>query len=457
MTSAASLAEMRENGYRRELGDGLVLRWTTPEDAERVVDLYARVFRPKADAPPNPHIPLWTRDMFSGRHPHIGPRDFAVVEDTRGGELIASTCLLRYSVEYEGIRIPFGRPEVVATLPEYRRRGLIRAIFELIHARSDAGGDLLQGITGISYYYRQFGYEYAAGLTDEALTVYFPAVPDLKKDETEAYTLRDATVEDILLLRRLYERERAPFALTTVISEDYLRWVLTGMNPDALERWRIKIISDVAGRPVGYVTHMPGRWGAAMSVDFLATEQGTPLVSVMPSVLRGLRALAETTRPIRPENAKPAGAINFRMPHGHPVFGALGDVHAVESKFTYAWYLRAPDLPALIRHIAPALERRLEESPQSGYSGELTLNFYRGGLRLVFDAGRLVTAQDWRVPLWGEWKAGFPPLVFLKLLCGYRSLDELRDAYPDVSAEGDAAAVLEAIFPKRPSQLVPLD
>ncbi|HKV83307.1 MAG TPA: GNAT family N-acetyltransferase, partial [Ktedonobacterales bacterium] len=122
-----SVAEMAEPNYGRDLGDGLTLRWSTPEDAERVVDLYAQVFRPKADAPLNPHIPIWTRDMFSGRHPHIGPGDFAVVEDTQTGALVASTCLLRYTVEYEGVVVPFGRPEVVASLPEYRRQGLIRA------------------------------------------------------------------------------------------------------------------------------------------------------------------------------------------------------------------------------------------------------------------------------------------------------------------------------------------
>lgn len=453
----ASAVAMSDGAYRRELGDGLLLRWSGPDDAERVVDLYSQVFRPKADAPPNQHIPIWTRDMFSGRHPHIAPGDFAVVEDTRVGRLVAATCLLRYLCDYEGIQFPFGRPEVVATLPDYRNRGLIRAIFGLIHARSDAAGDLMQGITGISYYYRQFGYEYAASLDDDALTIYFSAIPDLKKDETEAFTLHDATSEDIPLLRRLYDRERSGFALSTEITEEYWRWLLTGMNTEALERWRIKIIADALGRSVGFVVHMPGRWSEAISVDHIAVEQGTPLVSVMPSVLRGLRGLAETTRPIRPEIAKSAASIRFRLARPHPLFDALGDVRGAEQPHPYAWYIRVPNLPAFIRHIAPVLERRLADSTQSGYSGELTMNFYRGGLRLAFHQGKLVTAEDWTVPLWGEWKAGFPPLVFLKLLCGYRSLDELRDAYPDVSAEGDAAPVLEALFPKRPSLLTPLD
>src|SRR5262249_51217266 len=64
---------MEHDGYRRELGKGLVLRWSTPEDLEGVVTLYAQVFRPSAEAPPGWIVPTWTRDMFSGRHPHIGP------------------------------------------------------------------------------------------------------------------------------------------------------------------------------------------------------------------------------------------------------------------------------------------------------------------------------------------------------------------------------------------------
>ena len=81
--------QMSEDTYRRELGDGLTLRWSTPEDVEQVASLYAHVYRSSPDAPLNWHVPLWTRDMFSGRHPHIGPRDFAVVEDTTTGAIIA--------------------------------------------------------------------------------------------------------------------------------------------------------------------------------------------------------------------------------------------------------------------------------------------------------------------------------------------------------------------------------
>jgi hypothetical protein len=116
-----------------------------------------------------------------------------------------------------------------------------------------------------------------------------------------------------------------------------------------------------------------------------------------------------------------------------------------------------PNLPRFIEHVAPALERRLAATAQAGYTGELALDFYRGGLRLAFESGKLIVAEDWQRPLWGEAKAGFPPLVFSQLLFGHRSLHELRGIYPDVWAEGDAAPLLDALFPKRPSCLVPLD
>ena len=129
-------AQLSHPAYRRELGGGLVLRWSTSADTAAIGQLYGFVFRDKAEDPLNHIMMAWERDLMSGRNPLIGPGDFAVVEDTDGGAIVAATCLLRQTWEYEGIAFPVGRPEIVATMPEYRNRGLIRAIFELIHARA---------------------------------------------------------------------------------------------------------------------------------------------------------------------------------------------------------------------------------------------------------------------------------------------------------------------------------
>src|SRR5207302_1856661 len=142
-----------DSSYQRDLGDGLLLRWSTPADTENIAQLVGSVFRDRADAPTNAPLGNLMRELMSGMHPSMGPGDFALVEDRRkqGNPLIACTCLWRHTWEYEGIPFGVGRPEIVATDPAYRNRRLIRAIFEAIHARSETEGHLVQAITGIPY------------------------------------------------------------------------------------------------------------------------------------------------------------------------------------------------------------------------------------------------------------------------------------------------------------------
>jgi len=139
-----------------------------------------------------------------------GAEDVAVIEDTKRREhpLVCMTSLWRQQWAYEGISFTIGRPEMVATDTAYRNRGLVRAVFELVHARSETEGHLAQGITGIYYFYRQFGYEYALDL-DERCTLYTVQVPKSTEEGPEPYSLREATLEDIPLLQTLYDQQKA--------------------------------------------------------------------------------------------------------------------------------------------------------------------------------------------------------------------------------------------------------
>jgi len=127
-------------------GRGVELRWSTAADLERLAALYGDVFREGPEAPPDAHVQTQVGDLMSGRHPLIAPTDFALVEHTASGVMVAAACLMAQTWRYEGIPLPVGRPEIVAVAPEYRDRGLMRAIFALLHARSAARGDLALGM-----------------------------------------------------------------------------------------------------------------------------------------------------------------------------------------------------------------------------------------------------------------------------------------------------------------------
>jgi GNAT superfamily N-acetyltransferase len=445
--------------YRRDLGDGLILRWSTAEDTENIAQLCSLVFRRKAEEPPNEHMSREVRLLMRGDHPLMGPGDYAVVEDTRkeGNPIVACTCLWRQNWEYEGIPFPIGRPEIVASDPHYRHRGLIRALFEIIHARSEAEGHMVQAITGIPYFYRQFGYEYALDLGGSR-TVILSLIPKAKEGEPEPFTLREAAVEDIPQISTLYNRRRAESVVWTDIPEYYWRYHLEAWkaHPDTDRLLSIQMIVDAGGAVQGCVMMPVTRWGSNLPVWMLEFAAGVNLQAVMPPVLRALQAYGAQLPTRRPDTG-PMHGISFELGRTHPVYHVLGNALAPQYEAPYAWYVRVRDVPAFIRRIAPALERRLANSAVAGYTGELKLDFYRGGLRMVFENGRLTTAEHWPVPLYdSNASAGFPALVFLQLLFGHRSIDELRHAFPDVWTEHDPEVVLNALFPARPSAVMPL-
>ena len=394
---------------------------------------------------------------MGGRHPNMEPGDYAVVEDPATGRLVSASCLISYTIELEGISLPFGRPEVVATHPAYRNRGLVRAIFELLHARSEARGQVVQGITGIPYYYKLFGYEYAADLGGER-SVPFAAVPPLKAGETEPYTLRPVTAADLPLVRELYDQDRARYGASTRIEDAYWCWLLTGLNKRSGEGWTPRLIVDAAGTVVGYVLTGNSRETDEVSVRGMGVRAGVSLAAVVPSLLRAMVAVAAEPLPRRSATPVP-GRVCFALFRDHPAYRVLGENQVSRATRPYAWYLRVAHLPAFVTRIHEVLERRLAASPMAGHTGELRLTFYPAGLKLAFEDGRLVTAEDWREDhAWGPRSmAGFPPGVFLRLLFGYRSLSELRDAYPDVQTNDEARPLLEALFPPRPTWILPLD
>ncbi len=449
---------LHDANYRRDMGDGLVLRWAAPGDVERIAALYSEVFRDKDD-PPNTAMAVWTHDMMSGRHPHIAANDFALVEDTNSGAVVAATCLLRQSWEYAGITFPVGRPEIVASAPGYRERGLVRAVFELIHARSDAEGHLAQGITGIGYYYRQFGYEYALDLGGWR-AAFVSAIPPLAEGAAEPYLLRAATVADIPQVLALYDHDRAARMVSTPISAEYLRWVMEGQSFESGEGWDTQLIERASepGVPQGYLFSRRHRWNHDMAIVGLGAAPGVPLPSILPSVLRALAAQGPQLHTPRVKTP-PFDRLLFGLGRSHAVYDALGDLAPLYGP-PYAWYVRVRDVPALITHLAPVLEARLAASPVAGLSEELRLDFYRGGLRMVFENGKLQTAEPWnaRAIHYGpKPTAAFPPLVFLQLLFGHRSLSELRYAFPDLWAQGATKLALEAMFPPQASWVLNLD
>lgn len=452
--------EAAKANYRRDLSNGLVLRWSTAADTAKIAQLVGLVFRDKEDDPLNKGLISEVTELMSDKNPLMGSGDYGLVEDTskEGSPVVACTCLWQNHWEYEGIPFLMGQPEIVATHPDYRNRGLIRALFEMVHARSEARGDMVQAITGIPHFYRQFGYEYVLDL-DGRRVVYTSQIPEAKEGEAEAYTLRSATAEDVATIQDIYSSGRRKFGVVTSdVPPSYWLYETQRVGDETQRFPRLQMIVDAAGQAKGFTLVASGRGdkGTNFGVFMLEVLPGMNLRAMMPSLLRELHQYGTQVPVRRTIQGGSLTQISFRLGRTHPVYEALGSL-ASFFEAPYAWYVRVKDVPKFIKHIAPVLERRLERSVVADYTGELKIDQYRGGLRMVFEHGKLKTAEPWRVPLYdSNAGAGCPSLVFLQLLFCHRSLDELRHMFPDVWAEGDAEAVLKALFPAQISAPLPL-
>src|SRR5919202_1593613 len=232
-----------------DLGGGLGLRRATREDAEALATFNGDLHHWPEPAGPNPGMAAWTRDLLRGDHPTVAPGDFTVVEDTRRGAIVSTLCLISQTWSYDGIPFGVGQPELVGTHPDYRRRGLVRAQFAWIHRWSAERGQLVQGITGIPWYYRQFGYEHGGLALGAGRTGYLPHVPELKDGQPEPYRLRPATEADIPLLRELAARQAARSLVACVRDEALWRYELTGRDEGSDEWHAWRIVETAASEP----------------------------------------------------------------------------------------------------------------------------------------------------------------------------------------------------------------
>jgi hypothetical protein len=438
---------------RRDLGDGLIFRRATRQDAEALADFCARVHSEEGWEQPDERVGTWTRDLLTLPHPTLTPQDFTIVEEVTSGKIISTLNLISQIWSYAGITFGVGRPELVGTFPGYRKRGLVRLQFDEIHRWSAARGEMLQAITGIPYYYRQFGYEMAFDLGGSRVG-YRINLKNLAEGQAEPYIIRPARESDLPFIAGLYEQACRRQRMWCPRDLALWRWELSGKSDLNLNRVVLNVIETPQGELVGLLGHAPFNWGAALSAGLYEIKPGVPYSAVNPSVERYLYATGDAFA-LRDRQPSPIiGAISFQLGSDHPVYQTMHNA-LPRRRPPYAWFMRVPDLAGFVRHIAPALESFLAVSPYSGYSGDLKLSFYRRGLRLVLQAGRLAEVEAWQpTPFGHSGDAGFPDLTFLQLLFGYRSLDELLYAFADCFYENDDSyGLLNALFPKQSSDL----
>jgi hypothetical protein len=361
--------------------------------------------------------------------------------------VVAGAILMHQPMDYDGIRLSAGRPEVAASDAHVRHKGFMRQIFQLLHAKSEARGDHLQIIDGIAYLYRKFGYEYGID-TDAHATIPFEALPTAPMP---AVTIRRTQVDEYNTFVRLYDADRLSgrHMITTPIEHTYFTFLLEKAKSYSVYIPYFVCQDDAI---IGYLLIERSNWDENMIIWGWGMASGYAWQQYALPVLHALPTIHDQIVIRNPDKITQLTGVTMMLDATHPARQQLrlGIPHT--SKPAYAWYTRITDYAYVLESLRPVLERRLAHSAMCGFSGEVHLSFYGKGVAMTWHEGRLVACKNTRPPLMGEGTNGaYPPGMFMMQLFGRKSFRQIKSWYHEVWADAQTEQLLGILFPTQPS------
>jgi predicted N-acetyltransferase YhbS len=406
----------------QELPNGLLLRNVRDEaDKEQFAALSATHNNPREGA---------TCAVLLNHHPQMTPEDFWLVEDRSTNQVVSTICLIPWTCRLAGVDLRLAQLEMVLTHPDYRRQWLVRAQINQFLQDLRARDYDLGIVWGIPYYYRQYGFGYAIdGSVAESLPVW--RVPDRPSADAPDARLRPATCSDIPQLLTLYAHSVPGLDIYLTRSSAYWEYlILAAKHP-------IQMLESASGEVLGYasLSCSPGRV-TIQEAGLLSAEAALAFLWLCKGRVRQEIVLAwpQTTHLV--QMARSLGS--------HTIRGGQ-------------WLLHVPDFAHFFRRMAPVLENRLAGSAWHAATTQLTINLFREAFRLRFENGKLAGVEalgfvDASMGADGGHLC-IPPEAFVRLVCGYRSLDQLFDAWPDITLKPEARLLVEVLFPRMESYI----
>lgn len=364
-----------------------------------------------------------TSECLLKHYPGLRWEDAYLIEDVAADRIVATICRIPWQIDLEGVRLKAAQLEMVLSHPEYRNRGLVRVLISQFLEDVAAEDYDMSFIWGIPYYYRQYGYSY--GLYGN-IRYCLPAahIPDSGEEETLA--LEPATLQDIAALAGLYS---ATVGQDMHMVRDEADWCY--LIRDA--RHPVWMVRDRRRGPCGYLFYRRQAGGS-----LCVMESGIPNPKTGLAVLRLLKKQV-------------TGTLEIMGHEDDTLLRLARDLGCVENR-REQWLLRITDIPVFLKRIGPVLEKRLAASAFGGVTEDLVINLYRRAYRLCFISGRLAGVRDLGFKDSSMGADGgdvcIPLDAFVRLLFGFRRLEQLVDAWPDIAVKPESRCLLETIFPE---------
>jgi predicted acetyltransferase len=344
------------------------------------------------------------------------------------GRLAAAVQLFPYRMRWGSVELKAGGIGNVATLPEFRRRGLAQQLLrrQCGYMRT-RGYDLSLLMTGINPFYEQLGWR---TVTDQEWAADAAELRSASDPEGSGL-IRRFTEADLDQVSRIYDRMDLDAVAPRKRSKEYWR----GQTLWKTVRPENFLVAEYAGSVVAYLRY---KTTAEHQLHVVDCGYGAGQDQAAVDLLRHAAAVEKT-----------ATVVKAALPSGHALEIFLQQHGAGIEDVTFKMW-RSFDLNVTLRKIAPELERRLGQADEPGaelpasilfsVEGEEAVLTVKNGTVDVTPVGETVTYQAAIEMTAQQW--------LVLLLKGYEALEKQGRTGLDF---------LHTLFPKRPYIFWPAD
>ena len=386
---------------------------------------YTQLYRVMDTAFKDEDVASIVRNFVENYPEMTGDNYFMIKHDN---EAVAGLLLIPQTWCIGGVEFKVAEMGCVGTAPMHRQRGLQR----ILNARYDeyakeSGYDLCV-LAGIPYFYREFGYQYAVEL-DYLTEIKIRKIPDGPRLETRQFS-EDDIEQAMSLLESTQKRYMVHSNRTKTIWKTQLKTGIYGAEPFK----SIAVFED--SRLISYYRYQYLEEEKTYVIRELA--QVTP--QYVPRVAATIKIKAEELG---------ADKIKTKLSHTDHFSQYLKKLGA-KMNTPYAWQVKILNPVNFLRKLGPVLENRLEGSKFKGLSKVLKFNFWKYGISLSFEDGKLLDVKETTE---ASRNIGLNPYASIQLFMGYRSRVDLQYAYQDFIIRDEYEELIDVLFPRKPGYI----
>ena len=395
---------------------------TNPEDTQTIIDLCCHTWGEET----RPFIEAVIR-----KHPRMAKEDQFMIIDKTLNKTCSCLLLLPDVWSLEGVQIPISHMEFVSTHPEYQGKGFIHQLNTRFNERSDELGSIIQVVSGLPYFYRLLGYEYAAEAYG-GFTIIRELIPNLADGQEEPVRIRPVShnefgeyveyrgkVFDGVLSRMLHLEDYDYLCFSEEPVAESIVFYLVEKNDNIVGMFWLR------------------ESNGCLEMDDLYLEEASHLNTV----LRFAKGFINNLKPI-PLVIRPAvqEVVDFLLEH----------VGGSKFQRKQAWYVRIPDFSRFMLHILPLLTVRLSHSMYNQYSGHLRISTYQEAFQLNIEHGHITSFDSIDISVSREWRCDLyiTPEAAPQLVLGYMTVDELEKYDNHIRVRSSRRKLIRILFPK---------